>query len=77
MFISNSFSGQFRSSIDAIKDGSLAHLDVYIAVGVEGAVDHMKGDIDVRYRMKEMNNHRLFHLHDADVFFTQVFTLSP
>lgn len=70
--------GNFVYQLTSIKDGSLAHLDVYIAVGVEGAVDHMQGDIDVRYRVKEMNDDRLFHLHDADGFFThRFFTLSP
>lgn len=41
-----------------------SYLNVYIAVGVEGAVDHMQGDIDVWYRVKEVYHKRLLHLHD-------------
>lgn len=47
-------SGQFRSSS--------THLNVYIAVGIEGAVDHMQRDIDVGYRVQKVDDKRFLHL---------------
>lgn len=39
------------------------HLDVDLARWIEGTVDHVKRDIDVRYRMQQMDDNRLLHLH--------------
>jgi hypothetical protein len=51
----------------------VAYLNVHIAVGIESAVDHMQGDIDVRHRVQEVNDIRFLHLHDDDGFFTHFF----
>lgn len=57
-----------------------AYLDVHIAVRVEGAVDHMQGDIDVRYLVQQINYHRLLHFSPRrfTLFTTEnFFSLSP
>lgn len=46
----------------------VAYLNVHIAVWVEGAVDHMQGDIDVRYLVQQINYHRLLHFFTATLY---------
>lgn len=65
-------SGLFHISIDRqlkddLDDFSLSYLNVHIAVGIEGAVDHMQRDIYVRYRMKKVNDHWFLHLHAVSI----------